>query len=829
MKTTRKIAYGRSRKGSLAVVLIITTAMSMIIAGTLTNAVMEARLNNQQYTTLSANNAAESLTEYGVAQLIKRWQYQTVFRDSELSTANKPLTVNSDFISFLTRRSGSTNADKRVTIKNWALIGGVVPPNIQFYVDPEDPENKDDRHKGKMVLARDVEVYASATASTPYIGDRTAYAAVTFQLRDAPLFSHAIFYNMDLEFHNGPDMDIMGPVHSNGNIWAVSQGYLKFHGIVTTAKDYRVSMMAKPYQGDWTSMPGEGAQKGTSVWMKDADGTWLNTYRGSGTLSKESSYWSSVASATDLTAAGWPGGWADWSSNKFDGNLQSKVHNVPKLNPVGYDEYVPDETGSTEVKNHAYALIEPNMKLTDSKHKNLGEDEKLARKAGLIIRVHKSTNGTTKTNGQALPANAVRLRKRPSPDSGWSAGTRDWINGSSTTPSTYNTDYYVSFHTLKRADPLEPNSALVLNTESRTIVNAKGESINILASEVIEEDIRMSPYFDPNNTSPKTSAGAALRARFDEMIAAHPFVKDGSGNITSGMRDQRIDATMPEADSNLNVVEINMAALANEIEVSNGNMFDNYYTPYRYNGVVYVEFDRDTAATVRSDNITKAVKNHALMLTQGGGSNTNLGRVPNPSFNINKENRDEGFTLVTNAPLYVKGHFNADGNMSTPSATDFNNSDVIATPRPPVALAADAITILSNSWTMAGSKNKNTVASDTEFAAAIIAGLQPTNKAGTGNNKSGGSHNFPRFLEDWGGKKFRYRGSLVALFESEIQNQSWSTGYYSPPTRQWGFYKEFANGNFPPGTPNVRDYKKMDFRYLTKTEYNAKVNALPWH
>lgn len=821
----------KSNKGSaILVALTLTAAIGVWVASTLQNSVHEGKMNERHFTVLQANNAAESVVEYGTSQLIKRWRTQTNFRSNELSPSSKPLTIENELTNFFKEQS--------LAVSNVALMGGVIPPNAQFYVDPDDPANIKDRHKGKNVLARNIEIYGRATVThtSKNIGDHTSYAMQVFQLRDAPLISHAIFYNMDLEFHPGPEMDIGGPVHANGNIWVVAKNRLSFHGIVTSAQNLRVGMMRKQFQDDWSGMSGESDQTGKKVKFQDLGGKWKDLYRGSGPENKGSSYYQSNTSDSIFTADKKWGNWKAFTDNYLGGAIMTSAHGVPNLNPVGYDKYVPDEGTGQKLENHAYALIEPNLKFTDPKYKGHGEEEKFARKAGLIAKVYRSTDGTNTATGQKLPDNAVRLRSRPDRDDGWSSATANYLNSvTAANPTTFNTDFYVAFYSLKRSDPAEPNSDIVVNEKIVTETDpVSGESIQVRYTEAIEEPIYMAPGFDAAGNAPGlpglgllASDAQKKRKLFDDIFAAHPFI-ESSGNITSGMQDQKVKSHGSTADSKMNIVEINTAALANAIEIYNTDFFQNYEADKKYNGAVYVELERNPNYTARADNLAPAVKNIGVMLTEGGGSNQLLGRVPDPSFNKNKVNRDEGFTLVTNAPLYVRGHFNADGNLNTPSTTDFNNSDDPAKPRPPVALAADAITILSDAWKMADSKNKNTAAVHTEFAAAIISGLSPTNKGGA-NVSSGGSHNFPRFLENWSGDTFRYRGSLIALYESEVQAEPWSTGYYSPPKREWGYYTPFAEGNFPPIMPNVRDYKKLDFRFLTKSQYEQKLAALPWN
>jgi hypothetical protein len=198
------------------------------------------------------------------------------------------------------------------------------------------------------------------------------------------------------------------------------------------------------------------------------------------------------------------------------------------------------------------------------------------------------------------------------------------------------------------------------------------------------------------------------------------------------------------------------------------------------------------------------------------------GRVGATGQGIPSRGPDPGFTFVTNNALYIRGHFNADGNMSSSSSYQPETDEV------PVAVFGDSVTLLSAAWDDATSKTTNRPpAVHTEVSAAIVTGLLPTN-AGGNTNSSGGAHNLPRFLENWGSKNLYIRGSLVALYECEVDLSTWSTAYYNPPNRTWGFNQLFAGGTYPPGTPLVRTYRRIDYRDLTKTEYETAVATLPW-
>jgi hypothetical protein len=91
--------------------------------------------------------------------------------------------------------------------------------------------------------------------------------------------------------------------------------------------------------------------------------------------------------------------------------------------------------------------------------------------------------------------------------------------------------------------------------------------------------------------------------------------------------------------------------------------------------------------------------------------------------------------------------------------------------------------------------------------------------------EGGGLHNYPRFWEDWGGRAYRYKGSLVSFnlpqkwsgrFATQNRNGDNDAAYfgernrgcctivYSPPNRLWEYDKNFESPrNLPPLTPRV--------------------------
>jgi hypothetical protein len=113
-------------------------------------------------------------------------------------------------------------------------------------------------------------------------------------------------------------------------------------------------------------------------------------------------------------------------------------------------------------------------------------------------------------------------------------------------------------------------------------------------------------------------------------------------------------------------------------------------------------------------------------------------------------------------------------------------------------------------------------------AAALLTGVVISNKDGNAL-PTVGAQNLVGLLENWTiDNTVTLRGSLVGLFESRIA----TTGsdpvghYFSAPTRNFGFCDLLKNGRYPPGTPRVMSYRRVDYTDLTKAEYDAAIAGL---
>jgi hypothetical protein len=166
---------------------------------------------------------------------------------------------------------------------------------------------------------------------------------------------------------------------------------------------------------------------------------------------------------------------------------------------------------------------------------------------------------------------------------------------------------------------------------------------------------------------------------------------------------------------------------------------------------------------------------------------------------------DDGLSVITPLPLYVKGHYNLNNGDTTPGQTDTSKTK-------PASSVGDAITVLSQSYD--DNFKGNTVetgrdAANTTINAAFLGGIVKTTKQGNSKFYSGGVENFPRLLENWEGKTLTYNGSMVVMFESQHATKFWKSpdkkSYYTAPTRKWAFDVNFlSQAKLPPGTPQVK-------------------------
>ncbi|HMG05492.1 MAG TPA: hypothetical protein VK581_08525 [Chthoniobacterales bacterium] len=236
-------------------------------------------------------------------------------------------------------------------------------------------------------------------------------------------------------------------------------------------------------------------------------------------------------------------------------------------------------------------------------------------------------------------------------------------------------------------------------------------------------------------------------------------------------------------------------------------------------------YDQREAATIKVTSVDMNKFNDVI--TQMGGSYNGVIYITDTSADASKDairlvngrilNAD--ITVATDKGMYIQGDFNTGGNLPSdvPSngTTAGANHTAAGYTEKSTAVAADAVTILSNNWIDTNDVKQlpYRVATNTTVNTGIVAGNVPSNYNSSGN-PSGGVHNFPRFLELWydlGAKQeinFTYYGSMVELFQSKSFTGLWYTNNtYWPPNRIWNFDPLFRT-NPPKGTLQATQFSR---------------------
>ncbi len=716
----------RSPSGyALATVLIFSFLLSLTAAVLLRYAGSEFRLNQRNQLRFQAKNAAEAMLEYGSAEIMTRLQANINFSTGELR--GSPLTAGSTRKATLfATGTGTYNNVDSSSLNFWA---SQYTDSTRRYVDPADPGNAYDPLRGQWVRAQTLRLLSSATGSVPGLSE-TQYATQSIEIRDVFLFNYAIFYNITMELHPGPNMTISGPVHSNvdTHMTTNSGSTLKFLSTFTTAGRFTADAIASGRSTgkdiyftngldvDLNNTPDTIAINDSSI--RTAAGAALGTTYIDSNLSSRSTgnTFAQIASQA-------------WRGNVQDSNMGIVAQNLPAIT-----------AGNSAT---AHTLIEP-PDTSGSANATL-EAQKYANKAGLYILQEANSGGTP-----------------PAP---------------------------VAFTNAADAAAYKSQSTAALRTAWRT---ANPSKIVTLPTGVIKNNRNMKDFRENVNVNTVDLDVGKLRTAVNSTTAGL------ATNLQVNGADWNLDA-------------------------SGG-----------WNGQVYVDVERPTQGfTATSDVASCAASGSRTAVRLVNGA-----QVPNRKTATGGATAPDGFTVATNAPIYIVGNLNSPGaDTGTRSGSAVANPETAASValskdnESPVAVIADSVNILSNAWWSGGLPTGDAstytstklTATKTEIAAAILTGNVATSGSG-GSSYSGGVENFPRFHENWTNQRLRYRGSMVALFNSTIATGPWSSARYDPPTREWGFSDMFQNGRQPPGTPMLRTFRRVTYADLTATQFNTLLN-----
>lgn len=801
--------FRSSRRGSVILSVVIFTTVALLIIGSLLSwSMTERRLNYRHAQRLEARNAAEALAEYGFSQIRQKMETR--------STVN----LNPSGSDALVMPPSSFWTGSSVNEASNELIGGtveLVPANgATYYFNPADPNNENDPLRGKNIFRRDIRVIAKATVRAPggNGGPVTSYVSQRISIRGAPLFAHAIFYNMDLEIFNGPNMTISGPVHTNGNLYLYPDNQLNFTDQVTTTG--RVYHAKKP---------GDTSSDGNSASGRTGSVNFVNKFAQSLNM-RVDSIWKDSTQGGGTGVTDWSG-FRDYASQRWNGNLQTASHGVDNYTPVAIGKYKEDPTpsdGTDNSLNSGRSIIEPTNYPTDTtdptySQKMEVEQQKYSNNAGIYITVDPSTKAITVTSRNKDDPAKNKVLTLPS---GNTLVTYKSYKATSTynaisSVTTYEVGSKITSGTNKNKYPVTPYTTTTTTPYTTTITSSGSSSAAGTPS--TGSAVKGTVTYSTSSSTPANTSGSSTTTPSAPSLAAD----------NQGMYDQHRQKGTDLIEIDMDALRKAVAAMDNKTtaKISSGSTVSvtatdkiDGLTTSDWTGIVYVEVKggptTDPISGVTNSATIPSSMQSSVRIINGKGKVATYGTA------------NEGLTIATNAPVYIKGNFNADGTTSTTSP---NSATTPETGEVPAAIAGDAVTILSenfNDATSLSSLSPTATTNTVEVAAALLVGASPTNKNGTGRT-SGGAHNLPRFLENWGGKSVFIRGSLVALFETRIFTEPHGvTGYYSPPDRNWGFNTLFRDGRYPPGTPRVLSYRRVDFTDLTAAEYEAAKTSFGW-
>lgn len=193
------------RRGfALEATLIVLVLISVLVASSVASYVMVQKSGSVDYRATRVSYAAEAGADAVISQLAAN------MTDGVLSSADLASIT-------LPTLSGFTFATPTVT-----TVGATVPRTITY-----------GPFSGLIGLNQRIDI--GITATDPL--NNRGQVVVTANAQSIPLFQFGVFYDEDLEIHNGPDMDFEGWVHTNSNLYLTpgsASGDTWFHDLITT-------------------------------------------------------------------------------------------------------------------------------------------------------------------------------------------------------------------------------------------------------------------------------------------------------------------------------------------------------------------------------------------------------------------------------------------------------------------------------------------------------------------------------------------------------------------------------------------------------------------
>lgn len=379
MNTHSMTSRNRSRRGSaLIAAMIFVLVFSMIVGSALiastrqTRNTYRARLYN---TTLAASAAVvQSMAKQAhfLAQT-RPAQFQGNFQNMDSVITNiKPRPIPG----YITAKSG--NKDLTFFAKRSNRNG-----EMEVINDPDHDWN------GAMIQTWGYRAVAflneasdtnatEASNVAKHLGYQGAGFAADVEVNYIPLQQYAIFYEDDLEIHNGPKMDVLGPVHTNSTLWMATGSGVDFHDRVSSSRKIR------NYR-DFLGVSGSSIAKvnasGTGVYLEGSDHTGaVRIKKNNGSFENMRITESNSALDTNKNQFldGLDSKWLENAMSRFDGKVQDSSMGTNPIRPPLPFVDMPD---GTRKQASAVELIQR----ADDNDSQSMRAEKIVYKADIII------------------------------------------------------------------------------------------------------------------------------------------------------------------------------------------------------------------------------------------------------------------------------------------------------------------------------------------------------------------------------------------------------------------------------------------------------------
>lgn len=337
-----------ARRGSALITTVVFVAvLALLTASMLKYSSSEQRGNERNRLNLRAKNMAENITVYTAEQLTTKLNRLGIAPDG----VHFPWTGTSR------NRVDLPPASILNTNFTSAATGMETRAGILFASPYATVTDTTDANCGLFVSTAVVPIIAKATATHPSLGSVSAYVEQNMSLTLTPLFQFGVFYNMDLELFPGQNMELIGPVHTNGRLLARGEvggsATLSFRGRVTVTEGLYANGQKK---ANYVKRPGSvssGAGGTGAVNFAASNGTLKNLYGSS--IWRDQEYGAGTESETTKEQ------FKIFAINTYTGNLRTQVHNVTRYRLPSVKPYNEQNLGGTpeDERNNGRQIIEP--------------------------------------------------------------------------------------------------------------------------------------------------------------------------------------------------------------------------------------------------------------------------------------------------------------------------------------------------------------------------------------------------------------------------------------------------------------------------------------